>query len=655
MTSHTISKLLVANRGEIARRIMRTAHDMGIATVAVYADDDAGAPFVHEAGEAVALDGRDSASTYLDVAKVLEAARRTGADAVHPGYGFLSENAGFARAVIDAGLVWVGPPPDAIAAMGDKLEAKRLAVAAGVPTLPMATDPAQAGEVGYPLLVKASAGGGGKGMRLVTEPAALAEAVAAAGREAMASFGDGTVFLERYVSRARHIEVQVLGDMHGTLVHLGERECSIQRRHQKVVEEAPSPVIDAATRARLGAAAVSAATAVGYHNAGTVEFLFDDDSKEFFFLEMNTRLQVEHPVTEAVTGLDLVREQLRIAQGEPLGFAQDDVRLSGHAVEVRLYAEDPSNGFLPAAGPVLVWEPATTPAVRFDSGIEAGLVVSTQFDPMLAKVIAHAPTRREAALKLALALERTRLGGLTTNRDFLVATLRHPAYLAGDTTTDFIERHAPATSRAISQAELLQAATAFALWQEARNRAAAPVLVTLPSGFRNSVTPPQRIELEDGVFEYRRERDGTYTVSGDTILFGDGVYGARPHAVSDDGVDVVLDGYRYRAGVGRAGNVVLVDLPSCAVELRLGERFPNPQSSGPAGGLVAPMPGRITDVRAAVGDAVVAGQVLVIMEAMKMEHHLSTPTDGVVAEVRVQVGEQVDNGAVVLVVEAAAS
>ena len=409
---------------------MRTAHDMGIVTVAVYADDDADAPFVHEAGEAVALGGQDATSTYLDVAKVLEAARRTGADAVHPGYGFLSENAGFARAVTDAGLTWVGPAPDAIAAMGDKLAAKRLAIAAGVPTLPMATDPADAASVGYPLLVKASAGGGGKGMRIVTAPGELAEAVAAASREALASFGDGTVFLERYVGRARHIEVQVLGDAHGLVVHLGERECSIQRRHQKVVEESPSPVVDAATRARLGASAVAAAVAVGYVNAGTVEFLFDDGTGEFFFLEMNTRLQVEHPVTEAVTGLDLVREQLRIAQGEPLGYTQAEVRMSGHAVEVRLYAEDPANGFLPAAGPVTVWEPAASPVVRYDSGVEAGSVVGTRFDPMLAKVIAHAPTRREAALKLALALERTRLGGLTTNRDFLVATLRHDAYLA---------------------------------------------------------------------------------------------------------------------------------------------------------------------------------------------------------------------------------
>ena len=645
-----ITKLLVANRGEIARRIIRTAHEMGIATVAVYADDDAAAPFVREAGQAVALRGVDSADTYLDAAKVLAAARRTGADAVHPGYGFLSENAGFARAVIDAGLVWVGPAPDAIAAMGDKLAAKRLAIAAGVPTLPMATDPADAASVGYPLLVKASAGGGGKGMRIVTEPAALAEAVAAASREAQASFGDGTVFLERYVGRARHIEVQVLGDTGGAIVHLNERECLIQRRHQKVVEEAPSPVVDAATRARLGAAAVAAAAAVRYHNAGTVEFLYDDASGEFFFLEMNTRLQVEHPVTEAITGLDLVREQLRIAQGEPLGFTQDEVRLDGHAVEVRLYAEDPANGFLPAAGPVVVWEPAASPVVRYDSGVEAGSVVGTRFDPMLAKVIAHAPTRREAALKLALALERTRLGGLTTNRDFLVATLRHTAFLDGDTTTDFIERHAPATSRRPNDTELAHAAIAAALWQQARNRAAAGVLATLPSGFRNSVLPPQRFELAGGAVAYARQRDGSFAVA-----IGDAAHTARLHAAGADHVDIDVDGHRFRAGVTRLDGRVLVDLPTGAVEVVLGERFPIPKAHGPAGGLVAPMPGKITDVRAAVGDAVAAGQVLVVMEAMKMEHHLSTTADGVVTEVCVAVGDQVDNGAVVLVVDTAGS
>ncbi|MCC6438838.1 MAG: ATP-grasp domain-containing protein, partial [Acidimicrobiales bacterium] len=582
----TIRTLLVANRGEIARRIIRTAHEMGIATVAVYADGDATAPFVAEAGQAFGLGGRSSAETYLDAGKVLDVARRSGADAVHPGYGFLSENAAFARAVLDAGLVWVGPSPEAISAMGDKLEAKRLAIAAGVPTLPMAVDAADAAAtVGFPLLVKASAGGGGKGMRVVESAEQLADAVASAQREAQASFGDPTVFFERYVARARHIEVQVLGDTHGNVVYLGERECSVQRRHQKVVEEAPSPALDDAARTQIGIAAVAAARAVGYHSAGTVEFLYDDERAEFSFLEMNTRLQVEHPVTEEIFGIDLVREQLRVAEGAELGYRQADLQPSGHAIEVRLYAEDPANDFLPAAGPVLAWEPATSPAVRYDSGIETGSVIGVEFDPMLAKVIAHAPTRREAALKLALALERTRLAGLITNRDFLVATLRHDAFLAGDTTTDFIARHAPTPQRVPTDHERFCAAVAVALWQQAANRAAAPVLGTIPTGWRNSAMPPQRVELADGErLEYASHRDGCFEVA-----LGEQRGRARLVAVDGPRLELILDGRRVPAAVTPVDGGWSVDLPGGTVLLRAGDRFPRPELSGPAGGLVAPM------------------------------------------------------------------
>ncbi|MFN0025891.1 MAG: acetyl/propionyl/methylcrotonyl-CoA carboxylase subunit alpha [Acidimicrobiales bacterium] len=658
----TIRRLLVANRGEIARRIIRSAHEMGIDTVAVYADDDRDAPHVREAGQAYSLVGRSSAETYLDQAKVLEVARRSGADAVHPGYGFLSENAGFAAAVEASGLIWVGPPPAAIAAMGDKLQAKRLAIAAGVPTQAMLSgteleDPTAVAALGYPLLVKASAGGGGKGMRVVAEPGELAEALASARREAAASFGDDTVFLERYVTRARHIEVQVLGDRHGNVVHLFERECSIQRRHQKVIEEAPSSALDDAARAELGASAVAVARAVGYHNAGTVEFLYDEDRGEFSFLEMNTRLQVEHPVTEAITGLDLVREQLRVAAGEALGYEQAEIARHGHAIEVRLYAEDPAKDFLPAAGPVTVWQPAPSPTVRYDSGVEQGSVVGVEFDPMLAKVIAHAPTRREAALKLALALERTRIGGLTTNRDFLVATLRHPAFLDGDTTTDFIERHRPSPALVPSQEDRFVAATVAALWQAAQNRSQAAVLASIPGGWRNSVMPPQRFELatdatdatnateEGNTLEYARQRDGSFMVT-----CGAARAAARVLSVQGSRIDIELDGRRLSASVATWAGAYLVDLPGGTVELRRADRFPQPDTSGPAGGLVAPMPGKIIEVRAVMGDAVRAGQVLVIMEAMKMEHHLSASVDGTVTEVRVAVGEQVDNGAVLLVV-----
>ena len=472
VSTSPVRSVLVANRGEIARRIFRTARDMGMATTAVFVDADADAPFVVEADVAVRL-----TNGYLDGDSIIAAAKATGTEAIHPGYGFLSENAQFARAVVDAGLIWVGPQPEVIATMGDKLAAKRAAVEAGVPILPSSEDPTADGDIGYPLLVKASAGGGGKGMRIVQRADGLIEAVAAAQREALSGFGDDTVFLERYVASSRHVEIQILGDQHGGLVHLDERECSIQRRHQKIIEESPSPVVDDAMRAAMGDAALALGMAMAYESAGTVEFLVDDNTREFFFLEVNTRLQVEHPVTEEVTGIDLVREQLRIAAGEPLGYGQDDVAFDGHAIEARLYAEDPDNGFLPAIGRVDAFAPSVEPMVRWDSGVEQGTNVGVDFDPMLAKVIAHGPTRAEAAGRLALALERLHLGGVTTNRDFLAATLRSSAFLAGDTTTDFIDR-IPPSSYAVSDTaqQLFRAATLGGLWIQGKNRADTPTL-----------------------------------------------------------------------------------------------------------------------------------------------------------------------------------
>ncbi len=634
--------VLVANRGEIARRVFRTARAMGYRCIAVYVDADAGAPFVADADEAVRLE-----TGYLDGAAVIAAARASGAGAIHPGYGFLSENAGFAADVLAAGLVWVGPTPEVIAAMGDKLAAKKAAVAAGVPTLPSADDPADADSVGYPLLVKAAAGGGGKGMRVVESAPELTEAVAGARREALAGFGDDRVFLERYVRRARHVEIQILGDEHGNLLHLGERECSIQRRHQKIVEESPSPVVDDALRAAMGEAALALAGALGYRSAGTVEFLVDDDTREFFFLEVNTRLQVEHPVTEEVTGIDLVREQLRVAAGERLDRTQADVAFRGHAVEVRLYAEDPAAGFLPATGTVAAFAPALGPAVRWDSGVEAGSVVGVSFDPMLAKVIAHAPTRREAAGRLALALERLHLGGLTTNRDFLVAVLRHPAFLAGDTTTDFIDRHEPAARLALDDADLHRVGAAAALWIQGRNRARATVLRTVPAGWRNARLPDSSVRFRHGDDEievrYRARRDGTFTVRD--------VGGVRVHAWSPEAVDVEIGGRRARYAVTADGERLHVQTPRGTVELDVVPRFVPPGAAEADGGFVAPMPGVVLDVRCAVGERVTAGATLVLLEAMKMEHHVKAPYAGVVTEVRVAVGQQVENGAVLLVVE----
>ena len=635
-----MTTLLVANRGEIARRVFRTARAMGMRCVAVYTDADAGAPHVTDADEAVRLPDIDGEIGYLNGSAIIAAARTLGADAVHPGYGFLSENAGFARDVEAAGLVWVGPPPDVIAAMGDKLAAKRAAIDAEVPTLPTGDD------IGFPLLVKAAAGGGGKGMRVVTSSAELPDALTSAKREAASAFGDDTVFLERYVERSRHIEMQILGDANGTLVHLGERECSIQRRHQKIVEESPSPIVDATMRAAMGDAALRLGQAIGYQSAGTVEFLVDEETRAFYFLEVNTRLQVEHTVTEEVTEIDLVREQLRIAAGEQLGWSQSDLAFSGHAIEVRLYAEDPVAGFLPAAGTVVAFEPALEPVVRWECGVETGSVVGVDFDPMLAKVIAKAPTRAEAAGRLARALERLHLGGLTTNRDFLVATLRHPAFAAGDTTTDFIERFGPARAIDIGDLELRRVATAAVLWLQGVNRAEVPVLGDMPSGWRNARLPAQRVTMAHGErvveVEYRRRRDGSFAV---------GDANARVHDWRPGGIDVEIDEHRSAHRISRADDRLFVQISRGTVELEVLPRFVVPGAGRSTGGFVAPMPGVVIDVRCEVGEQVSAGQTLVVLEAMKMEHRMNAPSQGRVTEISVGVGQHVENGAVLLILE----
>ena len=640
----SIRSVLVANRGEIARRVFRTARSMGMRCIAVFVDADADAPFVQEADEAVRLPG-----SYLDAGAVLAAAQRTGAEAIHPGYGFLSENAAFARAVTEAGIRWVGPSPDVIESMGDKIAAKRVAVEAGVPTLPSSEDPSADAQVGYPLLVKASAGGGGKGMRIVESADDLADAVQSAQREALSGFGDETVFLERYVASSRHIEIQILGDAHGNVVHLGERECSIQRRHQKIVEESPSPVVDAEMRTAMGEAALSLARHMGYESAGTVEFLVDDATREFFFLEVNTRLQVEHPVTEEVTGIDLVREQLRVAGGAELGYDQDDIDWIGSAIEVRLYAEDPDNDFLPATGTLSAYRPADEPVVRWDSGVEEGSVVGVDFDPMLAKVIAHGPTRAEAAGRLALALERMHLGGVVTNRDFLVATLRNEAFLAGDTTTDFIDRIDPAGSQAAPDTAM--AAIVAAMWIQGRNRADDRVWGFARSNFRTGSLPPQYIEFETGPdethrIEYSLRRDGGFTLgSGETVLV---------HEWTPDDIELEVDGRRLRAAVTVADGVGYVTPGRTTVTLPVKPRFAVPGSELPTGGLVAPMPGSVIELRCAVGDTVDAGQVLVVLEAMKMEHHITAPFAGTVTELPIAVGDQVENGALLLTIEESA-
>jgi propionyl-CoA carboxylase alpha chain len=658
-----ITKLLIANRGEIAARIIRSARALGIATVAVYSDPDADAPYVTLAGEAVRLPGAATADTYLRGDLIVAAAAVTGADAVHPGYGFLSENAAFARACADAGLTFVGPAAETIAAMGDKVKAKAIMAAAGVPVLPSATiaadgpgtaedlDAAAAG-VGFPLLVKAAFGGGGRGMRLVTDPAELAEAVSTASREAASAFGDGTVFLERYVTDPRHVEVQILGDTAGTVIHLFERECSIQRRYQKIVEECPSPAVGEDLRDELTTAAEAAGQAVGYTGAGTVEFVLDRDGS-FWFLEMNTRLQVEHPVTEEVTGLDLVELQLRIAEGEPLPQRARDARIGGHAIEVRLYAEDVAAGFVPATGSLHRFTIPSAPGIRVDTGFRDGSVVSPHYDAMLAKVIAHGRTRADAARRLAAALGQAEIHGVTTNRDLLTAILREPEFLAGGTDTGYLTRHEPAALAAEAAPGAGSGrvhALAAALARQAQHRAGAPVLDTLPSGWRNVRSAPQRVSFTAAGQPW----EVTYRLRGDRVdaeVNGESV-DALVLLAAPDRVDLETGGVRRVYRVHQAGDDTYVDASDGSSVLRETPRFGDPEKPAAAGSLLAPMPGLVLRVLAEPGMAVTAGQPLLVLEAMKMEQTVSAPADGVLAELHAKAGDQVSTGQVLAVLEA---
>jgi propionyl-CoA carboxylase alpha chain len=660
VTHLTIGKLLIANRGEIAARVIRTAHALGIATVAVYSDPDAGLPYVTLADEAVRLPGAAPADTYLRADLIIAAAVATRADAIHPGYGFLSEDAAFARACADVGLIFVGPAPGTIAAMGDKVAAKAMMAAAGVPVLPSVTVDADgvrddaAAQVGFPLLVKAAFGGGGRGMRLVTDPAQLEQAVTSARHEAAAAFGDGTVFLERYVPDPRHVEVQILGDAHGDVVHLFERECSIQRRYQKIVEESPSPAVDGELRAALTKAAVAAGRAAGYTGAGTVEFVLDRDGS-FYFLEMNTRLQVEHPVTEQVTGLDLVELQLRIAEGEPLPPEAREATITGHAIEVRLYAEDVPAGFLPVAGPLHRFAIPSGPGLRVDTGFGDGSVVSPHYDAMLAKVIAHGRTRADAARRLARALRDAEIHGLTTNRDLLVAILREPDFLAGATDTGYLTRHEPAALTGAGTGTAVPAtarhALVAALARQTVNRAEAPVLGTLPSGWRNVFSAPQRVSYTAAGQQY----DVAYRVLGDTVQASVNDVPSAPatlHETGPERVDLEVDGTRRVYRVHRVGSGTYVDASDGSSALTEVPRFGDPEKLAPAGSLLAPMPGLVRRVLVEVGAAVTAGQPLLVLEAMKMEQTVAAPAAGVVAELRAKAGEQVAAGQVLAVVEA---
>jgi acetyl/propionyl-CoA carboxylase alpha subunit len=780
-----ITKLLVANRGEIATRVLRTARAMGIATVAIFSDPDRDAPFVALADESVPLGGATPADSYLRADAILNAARRTGADAIHPGYGFLSERAEFAEAVLAAGLRWVGPPPKVLTALGDKLEARRVASEAGVPVLPgvaVAGSSAAAGapgsggspgrtvpagahtpagdpgplatsaeQIGYPLLVKAAHGGGGIGMRVVRHPAALPEAIDAARRQAAAAFGDDTVFLERWLESPRHVEVQLLADDFGHMVHLFERECSIQRRHQKLIEESPSVAVDPDLRHRLGEAALAVAHAVGYVGAGTVEFLLADD--DFWFLEVNPRIQVEHPVTEAVTGLDLIRLQLLVASGEPLPPEALHVEPRGHAIEARLYAEDPTAGFLPQTGILhrfRVGEVAATASrsgdlgveggsgpgvssgdasawgssgsgvggwgVRVDSGVVDGSVVGVHYDPLLAKVIAQAPTRQEAARLLASTLVGAHIHGIVTNRDLLVGILRSAAFLAGDTGTGFLDQHSPAELTAgggsADPSTIRLHAAAAALAAQATRRAAA-IYPAVPSGWRNNPSQLQQVTLTVGPgpaavpVAYRFDRTGTLEA---LEIDGTPLPGPRLWTCNPNLVDLEVDGVRRRFEIHQVGDTIYIDSPLGHTEFHehpqdaplrdgpeahrpgAGTHSPtpgappeglwtaDPPNSGdrlrsPTGGLgadtpgsrtsrepdaepaepmMSPLPGIVRRVAVRVGERVEAGAVVVVVEAMKTEHRIAAQRAGTVRRVLVAEGEEVAAGAAVIELEGAA-
>ena len=645
--------ILVANRGEIAVRVMRTARALGYRTAAVYSEADAEAPHVRMADAAAPVGPAPVSESYLVIDNILRAARETGADAVHPGYGFLSENAEFARACEAAGLTFIGPDADAIAVMGDKAEARRRMAAAGVPCVPgydeadqsEAAFIAAAANIGFPVMVKAAAGGGGRGMRLVGDAAGLPDALAAARSEAESAFGSGSLILEKAIVRPRHVEIQVFADRHGTTIHLGERDCSVQRRHQKVIEEAPCPVMTEDLRSAMGAAAVEAARSIGYCGAGTVEFLLDADGS-FFFLEMNTRLQVEHPVTEAITGLDLVALQIRVAEGRPLGLAQADVRPAGHAIEARLYAEDAAQDFLPAAGDIALWQPAAGEGVRVDSGVASGQTVSPFYDPMIAKVVAHGDSREIARRRLIRALAETVAFGLTTNKRFLIDCLEKDAFARGEATTAFIEEQFSETDLAPSEPDFAIAAAAAVLkflagrddalghslnvspellnWASAGTLESRCGLTAGETAFGLSVSP-------SGAHDYTVREDGNsvsvHVVSveeGRAILGVDGVHRHLLFHAEGDALYLSEAGRDFRFDSGRSA-----------------ASLPDEQGGGR---VVAPMHGKILEIAVEPGDTVARGDRLLVIEAMKMQHDIFAPAAGAVTGVLQQAGVQVAAG-----------
>ncbi len=651
----TIRKILIANRGEIALRVMRTCRQMGITSVAVYSDADADSPHARFADEAIHIGQSPSKESYLAIEKIIAAAQRTHAEAIHPGYGFLAENADFAAACQQAGLIFIGPSPDAIRQMGLKSTAKKVMADASVPTVPgyFTTDTCMETwrdamlEIGLPVLIKASAGGGGKGMRVVSAESEIEAAIESARREAEKAFGDGSLLLEKYIENARHIEFQIFGDHHGNLIHLLERDCSIQRRHQKIIEESPSPAVGDELRARMGTAAVAAGRAIGYANAGTVEFILSPTG-EFYFIEVNTRLQVEHPVTEMITGLDLVRLQIEIAEGKPLPFAQADIKTSGHAIEARLYAEDPRNEFLPATGRLHDWRvPENLAGLRVDAGVESGSDIGIYYDPMLAKLIAHGEDRPTALRKLTYGLKNLIAQGVTTNRDFLIRLLEHEDFACGHSHTGFIAEHFDALIGKPDSEEGRIAAIVVALYLQKHWHNQYETLPHLPPNFRNNPYRPPSVKLrvddEDFEVAYRHLGNDEYEVS-----CQDSQFEARVLCFEPDAIRIALDGLQRGYRITQSGEQFFVHSSTGSQVVSKLSRYPKRHAAAEQETANAQMPGQVLKIFVSEGQQVAVGDALLILEAMKMEQTIKATTDGRVEAILVKVGDVVAPGAALI-------
>ena len=643
-----INRLLIANRGEIAVRIIKTAKAMGLHCVTMHSEADKNALFVKLSDESFFLP-----NGYLDIQTIINKSKELQVDAIHPGYGFLSENSDFCKKVKDSKIIWIGPDPETIDLMGDKINSKELCIKEGIPTLLKSTEPKDAKKIGFPILVKASAGGGGKGMRIVETQSQLKDAIAAAKREASSSFGDDRVFLEKFISKSRHIEVQILADNFGNVIHLGERECSIQRRHQKIIEESPSSRLTEKIRSEITSTAANLAKKINYKSAGTVEFLFDEETNEFWFLEVNTRLQVEHPITEAVTGIDLVKEQIKIAEGKKLSLKQDDIRHSGHAIEARIYAENPNNNFLPEIGKLEKMHYPLNEGIRWDNGVESGDVVTPNYDPMLAKVIAHAETREQASKLLAKELKSTHIAGLITNKEFLVNCLENKSFLGGKTTSDFIERESKKIFLDIDKGLVDKSMKAAVLWLQQINKLDNERLNFLPRNWTNGIMPKENISFtyqeEEYIFSYEN-------ISEDIVIhrkYFERISESKAKLLDHNqaGIRVELDEIILSAQITKQNDLITVNLGKGDVCFKINPRFADPNEVSIEGGLVAPMPGKILKIMNKKGAKVKAGDTLIILEAMKMEHTIKANDQGIISDLFVKVGDQVENGSLLMKID----